>query len=109
MNNKIWGFLGLAKKAGKTAPGGFMTEKSVKGNGARLVLVSREASGNTKKTFYNMCTHYKVPMYLLGTKEELGRAIGREVCTTLAVTDGGFADQMVRLIKEDGGSEYEGE
>ena len=106
--SKILNFLGLARKAGKHSPGGFMTEKTVKGNRACLVLVSEEASDNTKKSFLNMCTHYKVPIYLFAGKEELGGAIGKEMCTTLAVTDPGFSRQIEKLLIENGGSEYEG-
>ena len=37
--------------------------------------VSEEASENTKKKFINMCDHYKVPIYLFGTKDELGLSL----------------------------------
>ena len=52
-------------------------EKAVKTGKASLVIVSEEASDNTKKMFSNMCTYYKVPLYMLGEKEELGHAMGR--------------------------------
>ena len=107
---KVLNYLGLARKAGKLSPGGFMTEKTVKGKRACLVLVSEEASENTKKDFRSMCEYYKVPMYIFGEKEALGRAIGKESCTSLALTDEGFAGQIVGLLEnmQNGGSEYEG-
>lgn len=52
-----------------------------------MVIVSEEASDNTKKMFTNMCTHYKVPIYLFGTKEELGHAMGQEFRASLSVED----------------------
>ena len=87
-----------------------MTEKTVKGKRACLVLVSEEASENTKKDFRSMCEYYKVPMYIFGEKEALGRAIGKESCTSLALTDEGFAGQIVGLLEnmQNGGREYEG-
>ncbi|MCR5369520.1 MAG: ribosomal L7Ae/L30e/S12e/Gadd45 family protein [Clostridium sp.] len=107
---RVLNYLGLARKAGKLSPGGFMTEKAVKGFRANLVLVSEEASGNTKKDFSSMCEYYKVPMYIFGDRDSLGRAIGRESCTSLAVTDAGFAGQIISLLEtmQNGGSEYEG-
>lgn len=54
-----------------------MTEKAVKEGRAFLVLVSEEASDNTRKMFTNMCTYYKVPLYFFGTKEELGPLHGQ--------------------------------
>ncbi len=104
---KIYGFLGLAKRAGAVAPGAFSAEKNVKAGRAKLVLVSEEASENTRKSFHDMCAYYQIPICIFGTKEELGRAIGRETCTSLAVTDPGFSAQLIRLIRANGGSEYE--
>ncbi|HBG11872.1 MAG TPA: 50S ribosomal protein L7ae, partial [Clostridium sp.] len=63
---KILNLIGLATKAGKTVSGEFMTEKTVKTGKASLVIISEEASENTKKMFTNMCTYYKVPIYFLG-------------------------------------------
>ena len=68
---KVLNLIGLATKAGKTASGEFMTEKSVKSGKAFLVIVSEEASDNTRKMFTNMCTYYEVPIYFFGKKSDL--------------------------------------
>lgn len=49
--NKVYSMLGLAMKAGKVVSGEFATDKSVKGGNAWLVIVSEDASDNTKKIF----------------------------------------------------------
>lgn len=67
--NKVFSMIGLATRARKVVSGEFSTEKSVKSGRSHMVIVSEEASDNTKKMFTNMCTHYKVPIYLFGTKE----------------------------------------
>ena len=77
--NKVFSMIGLATRARKVVSGEFSTEKSVKSGRSHMVIVSEEASDNTKKMFTNMCTHYKVPIYLFGTKEELGHAMGQEI------------------------------
>ena len=46
--SRVFGLLGLAAKAGKVQSGEFSTEKSVKSGRAYLVIVSEEASENTK-------------------------------------------------------------
>ena len=66
--NKVMSYLGLATRAGKVQSGEFSTEKSVKSGKAALVLVAGDASDYTKKMFTNMCTFYKVPIYIYGTK-----------------------------------------
>lgn len=96
---KVLSLLGLATKAGKIASGEFMTEKSVKEGRASLVIVSEEASENTRKMFSNLCTYYKVPMYLFGTKEELGHAMGKEFRASLAVLDSGFSKALVKQME----------
>ncbi|MCC8024165.1 MAG: ribosomal L7Ae/L30e/S12e/Gadd45 family protein [Clostridium sp.] len=101
---KLLSLLGLARKARKVVSGEFSTEKSVKSGRSHLVIVSEEASENTKKMFTNMCTHYKVPIYLFGSKDELGHAIGQEFRASLSVEDAGFAKSMVELMNINGGS-----
>lgn len=104
---KVFSLIGLATKAGKTASGEFSAEKAVKSGKARLVIISEEASDNTKKMFGNMCTYYKVPICYFGGKEELGRAMGKEIRASLAVTDAGLAGAIVKQMNIIGGSEYE--
>lgn len=104
---KTLNLIGLATRAGKTASGEFSTEKAVKGGKAYLVVVSEEASDNTKKMFTNMCTYYKVPICCFGQKGELGHAMGKEMRASLAVTDAGLAQAIVKQMNRIGGSEYE--
>ncbi|EFC94315.1 hypothetical protein CLOSTHATH_07516, partial [Hungatella hathewayi DSM 13479] len=87
--------------------GEFMTEKSVKSGKAFLVIVSEEASDNTRKMFTNMCTYYKVPIYFFGKKSELGHAMGKEMRASLVMMDAGFAKAVVKLLNTNGGSKYE--
>lgn len=104
---RVLNLIGLATKAGKTASGEFSTEKAVKGGSAHLVIVSEEASGNTKKMFTNMCTYYKVPICYFGSKDELGHSMGKERRASLAVVDEGLAKAIVKQMNIIGGSEYE--
>lgn len=96
--------LGLAKKAGKVDSGEFATEKSVRAGAAYAVLVAMDASDNTKKKFSNMCEFYKVPRYFFGTKELLGHAIGKEMRSSLAITDGGFAKSLIKHLEQSANS-----
>lgn len=104
---KTLNLIGLATKAGKVVSGEFSTEKAVKNGKACLVIVSAEASDNTKNMFLNMCTYYKVPNYFFGMKDELGHAMGKEMRASLAVLDHGFAKAIVKQMTMNGGSEYE--
>ena len=97
--DKVLSMLGLAAKAGAVASGEFSTEKSVKEGKAFLVIVAEDASDNTKKHFRDMTTFYEVPMYVFGTKEELGRCIGKEFRASLAITDENLANAVENKLK----------
>lgn len=96
--DKILSLIGLATRAGKTVSGEFSTEKAVKSGKAYVVMVADEASDNTKKKFQNMCTYYEVPIYLYGTKEQLGKAMGKEFRASLAVTDPNLSDAIMKEL-----------
>ena len=102
--NKIYSLLGLAMKAGRVVSGEFATDKSVKEGSAFLVLVSEDASDNTKKKFSNTCEFYGVPRYFFGTKDELGHAIGKEMRSSLAITDEGFAKSLIKHLEQSANS-----
>jgi ribosomal protein L7Ae-like RNA K-turn-binding protein len=88
----------LAQKAGKIASGEFMTEKAVKTGEAYLVIVAEDASDNTQKKFRNMCDFYKVSLISYGSKEQLGHAVGKEMRASLAVTDEGLAQAIMKKM-----------
>lgn len=98
MDRKILSLLGMAMRSRNLVSGEFMTEKAVKQGNAFLVIVSGEASDNTKKMFSNMCSYYKVPVYVGGTMKELGHCIGKELRASVAVTDEGFAKSIMEKL-----------
>ena len=97
--NKIFSLLGLATRASAVASGEFLTEKAVKEGRARLVIVAADASDNTKKNFRDMCKFYKVPICFYGDKDTLGHAMGKEFRASLAILDEGFADGILKELK----------
>lgn len=102
--NKTDSLIGLAMKAGKVVSGEFATDKCIKDGKAKVVLVSVDASDNTKKMFSNMCEFYKVAIYFYGTKEGLGHIIGKELRSSLAITDEGFAKSLVKHLEQSANS-----
>ena len=98
--DSILSLLGLAQKAGKIASGEFATEKSIKAGRAYLVIVSEDASDNTKKKMSQMTEYYEVPLYIHGEKEALGRCIGKGERSMLAILDAGFAKAVEKKRKD---------
>lgn len=100
MTDRVLAMIGMATKAGKTVSGEYMTEKAVKSQKAFLVIVSEEASENTKKMFRNMCAFYKVPFYTYGSMENLGHSMGKQFRASMAVTDEGFAKSIEKRLSD---------
>lgn len=65
-----------------------------------LVIVSEDASDNTKKLYTDKCKFYEVPVKIWGTREELGHAIGKEMRAAVAILENGFAEKLLTLIEE---------
>ena len=97
--NKVFSLLGLAMRGRNLVSGEFQTEDAVKNGKAMLVIIAKDASQNTKKLFTNKCTYYEVPVYEYGTKEELGRAIGKDYRSSLGVCDMGLADAIRKQLE----------
>ncbi len=101
MNSKGLSMLSIAAKAGKVASGGFLAEKAIAEGSASLVIVAVDASGNTKKKFRDKCSFYKVPLVEFSDSDSLGRCIGKEQRTVVAVTDAGLASSIQKKLAAD--------
>lgn len=97
--DRVMSMLGIAAKGRNVVSGEFAVEKAVKTGKAFLVIVAEEASDNTKKMFANMCEFYEVPIAFYGTKDALGHAIGKQMRANVAVTDGGLAGSILKLLE----------
>ena len=98
--DKVLSLIGLAMKAGRCASGEMMTENETKAGKAKLVIVASDASENTKKKFRDMCKFYRVPICFYGDKDTLGHAMGKEFRASLAILDEGFADGILKELKD---------
>lgn len=96
--DKVLSLLGLAARGKNLVSGEFSTEKAVKAGKAALVIVGTDASDNTKKMFTDMCTYRNIPIYFYATKAEIGRALGKEIRASVAVTESGMAANIIKRL-----------
>ena len=94
---KVLSYIGLATRARKSVSCEFSVENSVRK--AKLVVVSEEASENTKKKIRSLCEYYKVPLYVACSSAELGSACGKEFRMSVAVEDEGLAAAAIRVLE----------
>ncbi|MCH5339125.1 MAG: ribosomal L7Ae/L30e/S12e/Gadd45 family protein [Acetatifactor sp.] len=81
--------------------GEFQTMEAIKKGSAMLVIIAEDASGNTTKLFTDKCTFYEVPVFRYGTKEGLGRAVGKDLRSSIGVCDAGLADAIIKQLEEE--------
>lgn len=96
--NRIYSFLGLATKAGKVISGEETCERAVKDKRVWLVIVANDASENTKKKFGDICRYRGIEVRYFGEKALLGKHIGKDMRSVVAVTGKEFAKRLLELI-----------
>ena len=91
--------LGLALRAGKLAVGEEPVRLALQEGTARIVLLAQDASDRARRKVEPKLGD--VPMQVIpASKEELGRALGRESCAICAVTDKGFAQSLSQRFEQ---------
>lgn len=77
--------------------GAVQCESAIRSGKAELVILSEKASKPTMEKYTRLCKNKGVDFIIIGSKNELGAAIGKGNRTLLAVTDKAFKE---RLLKE---------
>ncbi len=95
---RIYGCLGMATKAGKISSGETQVLEAIRSGEAALVMTAGDASEGTAKKFRDKCSYYEVALLSFGSKESLGRAIGKDYRSCIAICDMGFAERIAELI-----------
>jgi len=100
MNDKFLQFLGLAKKAGRLIEGYNKCEEAVKYKKLHLLIMSIDASQNTKDKFLRFSQRFNIPLIEGYSKEQLGYALGREEINVIALTDLKMSEKLQELWEE---------
>lgn len=87
-------------RAGKVVSGEDTTLREVKKERTNLVVIANDSSDNTKKLFMDKCSFRNIDYIVFGTKEELGKAIGKSPRAVLGIIDNNIANQIKKLFTE---------
>ena len=102
MESKIYSFIGLAKKANRMVSGDETCERIIKKARAALVIVTDDASDNTKKKYKNLCNYKNVQYRVFGSKDLLGKYLGKDIRSVIVITESGFANKLIEMIDKEG-------
>ena len=100
-NKKIYGLLGLARRAGKISFGTESSKDLIERRKAKLIIVAQNASDRTKKNFEDLSKNYNVPIRIYGTIEDLSKSIGQFDKAVIVIKDENFVKEIIKRI--DGG------
>jgi len=98
MDKKVYSYIGLCQKAGRLKSGEGACVAAISKGEAKLVIISKDASDNTKKKFSNKAKYYGVEYFITGLRGELSSAIGKTNRPVVVVTDRGLAEKIKEFL-----------
>ena len=108
-NDRILSLLGLSLRGGNLAVGEEPVDAAARAKDARLLLLAADSADNTRRRCEHMalagnCLWVRLPC----TKEQMGRALGRNSVALAAVTNIGLAAALAKLLAELDPEQYGG-
>ena len=95
---KLYGLIGLARRAGKVSFGTESSKEEIKKGKAKLVLIAENCSEKTKNNIKELAKMYKVPVYIVGTIEDLSQSIGQVNKAIIVIKEENFAKEIIKRI-----------
>ncbi len=93
--------LGLCRISQNAKTGEENAEAAIRNGTAQLVILSSDASANTKKKFHDKCSFYDVEiMETPYTKEAIGQAMGQSPRSVAAIISEGLARKLKETINQ---------
>ena len=100
MDNAVLRLLGLCKRARKLVCGERDIGAAVR-SGICLIITASDTAQNTLERLEAHSRTGNSPLITLPyTREELGRALGINLCAAAAVTDKGLAEKIIKILSD---------
>lgn len=93
---KVEAILGFAQASGRLVSGDMAVTHRLQRGQVHVVLMAHDAGERTRRRYHRLCAEADVPLLIWGTKEDLGRVLGRPHRSVVGVTDPKFA----RMLQE---------
>lgn len=100
--DSLQSMLGLCQRAGKVASGDLAAEQALKKRKANLLLLAVDASDRTREKFMELAERTGVKCYCVGTRDQLGEALGKAHRAAVVIQSRDFAKGMVGLLDREG-------
>ncbi len=74
--------------------------ESIRDGTAACVIIAGDASDGSKKMYTDKCKFYDVPYAMYSDRESLGRAVGKNLRSALALKDEGLYKSLMKAAPE---------
>lgn len=91
--------MGFAQKSGNMVSGENTVELYIPKKKVSLVIITEDASENTRQRFISMAERYQVPYIIWGDREILSHAIGKYNRAVYGVTNKKFSREILKLFE----------
>ena len=99
MTEKIFGMLGLMRRASAIVPGEDKAAEAVRAGKGKLLLLAEDVADNARRKAENFSAGRSVALVPLPfDRAALGDALGLGSCSVAAVTDLGFANALMKEL-----------
>ncbi len=98
-NHAFYNFLGLGARGRKFVFGAQGVSDAIKSKKAKLVLIDKSASDNTKKDIQNSCSYYNVKCIITDEENRLGISVGKPNCKLAGIICADFAKVALNKYK----------
>lgn len=98
IQNKIYGLLGIAMKAGKVTFGTESCLENIEKKKIQLILIAEDASERNKRHFEEKCKNYEIPYFVFGDTEHMSKAIGKSNKTVIGIQDKNLAGAIQKVL-----------
>jgi len=92
--------ISLCQRAGYIKHGEYQVYEAIKNGYVRLLIIAGDTSENSKDKLYASAKRLEIESFEYLNKESLGKIIGKDERSCLAVCDVGFAEKILLLYKE---------
>jgi ribosomal protein L7Ae-like RNA K-turn-binding protein len=99
MQNKLLTMLGFAQKSGNLVTGENTVEMYLPRKKISLVIITTDASENTRQRFISMSERFQVPYIIWGDREILSHAIGKYNRAVYGVTNKKFSREILKIYE----------
>lgn len=100
MKNRIYMFLGLARRANALVLGEECVKKELKRKKIGLVVVASDVSANTRDSVVRVCENCGIIVRFFGMKEEIGKYIGKGTIAVVGVKNKEFSKRLIEMIDD---------